>query len=57
MRVEDALRKIRLLRKVIPENGAFDAEAETATRLAQTLLENIPSGAKTFDPSRPHLPK
>lgn len=39
MRVEDALRKIRLLRKVIPENGAFEAEAETATRLAQTLLE------------------
>ena len=30
MRVEDALRQIRLLRKVIPENGAFDAEAETA---------------------------
>ena len=38
MRVEDVLRKIRLLRKVIPENGAFEAEAETATRLAQTLL-------------------
>jgi hypothetical protein len=39
MRVEDALRKIQLLRRLIPANGASEAEAETATRLAQTLLE------------------
>jgi hypothetical protein len=39
MRVEDALRKIRLLRRLIPANGASEAEAETATRLAQTLME------------------
>jgi Protein of unknown function (DUF2786) len=39
MKVEDALRRIRLLRRVIPANGAFEAEAETATRLAQVLME------------------
>ena len=55
MRVEDALRKIRLLRKVIPENGAFEAEAETATRLAHTLMERHSIRAKTFDPSRLRL--
>ena len=39
MRVEDALRKIRLLRRISPENGASKFEAETATRLAQALME------------------
>jgi hypothetical protein len=32
MRVEDALRKIRLLQRLVPENGASIAEAETASR-------------------------
>ena len=35
MRVEDALRKIRLLRRLSPENGASKLEAETATRLTE----------------------
>jgi hypothetical protein len=44
MRVEDALRKIRLLRRVIPENGASEFEAETATRLVQALMERYSIG-------------
>ena len=39
MRVEDALRKIRLLRRLVPENGASKFEAETASRLVQALME------------------
>lgn len=39
MKVEDALRKIRFLRRVIPENGASEFEAENAALLAQTLME------------------
>jgi hypothetical protein len=39
MRVEDALRKIRLLRRLIPENGASEFEAETASRLVHALME------------------
>lgn len=39
MRFEDALRKIGLLRRLIPANGASEAEAEVASRLAQTLME------------------
>jgi len=39
MKIEDALRKIRLLRQVTPERGASDFEAETATRLVRPLTE------------------
>lgn len=39
MKVEDALRKVRLLRRVRPENGASVPEAENAARLAQALIE------------------
>jgi hypothetical protein len=39
MRAEDALRKIGLLRKVKLENGALEAEAENAARLAKALME------------------
>jgi hypothetical protein len=44
MRVEDALRKIRLLRRLVPENGASEFEAETATRLVQALMERYSIG-------------
>jgi hypothetical protein len=44
MRVEDALRKIRLLRRLIPENGASEFEAETASRLVQALMERYSIG-------------
>jgi hypothetical protein len=39
MKIEDALRKIRLLRRIILENGASGFEAETAARLVQALME------------------
>lgn len=41
MKIEDALRKIRLLRQVKPENGASDAEAENAAMLVRTLMERF----------------
>jgi hypothetical protein len=44
MRVEDALRKIRLLRRIIPENGAFKFETETANRLVHALMERYSIG-------------
>jgi hypothetical protein len=52
MTVEDALRKIALLRRVRTDNGAVPAEAETAYRLQKVLMEryalkpqDIPDGA------------
>ena len=39
MRAEDALRKIGLLRRMRPENGASAAEADNAARLAKALME------------------
>jgi hypothetical protein len=50
MRVEDALRKIRLLQRVIPESGATDFEAETATRLVQALMERYSLGKEDIHP-------
>ena len=44
MRVEDALRKIRLLRRIVPENGASEFEADTANRLVQSLMERYSIG-------------
>ena len=39
MTVEDALRKIALLRRISTDNGAVAAEAETAHRLQKALME------------------
>ena len=50
MRVEDALRKIRLLRQVNPENGAYKSEAETAARLVQALMERYSIGKQDVQP-------
>lgn len=50
MRVEDALRKIRLLRRFIPENGATEPEAETAAHLAQALMERYCVGKEDVQP-------
>jgi hypothetical protein len=44
MRFEDALRKIRLLRRFVPDNGASEAEAETASRLVHALMERYSIG-------------
>jgi hypothetical protein len=41
MKFEDALRKIRLLRQVKPENGSSDAEAESAASLVRTLMDRF----------------
>lgn len=41
MKYEDALRKIRLLRQVKPENGSSEAEAESAAALVRTLMERF----------------
>ena len=52
MTVEDALRKIALLRKISTDNGAVAAEVETAYRLQKALMkryaikpQDIPDGA------------
>jgi hypothetical protein len=39
MKVEDALRKVRLLLRVSRENGASDGEIRNAKSLAQTLMD------------------
>jgi hypothetical protein len=44
MRLEDALRKIRLLRNLVAERGATEFEAENASRLVQTLMERYSIG-------------
>jgi hypothetical protein len=41
MNYDDALRKIRLLRQVRPENGACEAEAENAANLVQSLMDRF----------------
>jgi hypothetical protein len=50
MRIEDALRKIRLLRRVVPENGAFESEANTAAHLVQTMMERYSIGKEDIRP-------
>jgi hypothetical protein len=50
MKVEDALRKIRLLRRFVPENGASEAEAETASCLVRTLMERYSIGIADLSP-------
>lgn len=39
MKIEDAIRKVRLLLKVSRDNGASDGEVSNAAHLAQTLIE------------------
>ena len=39
LKIEDALRKIRLLRQVKAENGASDAEADNAAQIMRSLME------------------
>jgi hypothetical protein len=41
MKIEDALRKIRLLRLVYADNGASDAEAENASNLVRRLMDRF----------------
>ena len=41
MKFEDALRKIRLLRQIKPENGSSDSESENAAALVRTLMQRF----------------
>ena len=41
MTIDDALRKIRLLGRITLQHGASKAEAETASKLAQALMERF----------------
>jgi len=41
MRLEQAQRKIQLLSRITPENGALLAEAQTAAKLARALMERF----------------
>lgn len=41
MKFEDALRKIRLLQQVKPENGSSEAESENAAALVRTLMDRF----------------
>jgi uncharacterized protein DUF2786 len=50
MRFEDALRKIRHLRRLVPENGASEAEAQTAERLVRSLMERYSIGREDLRP-------
>src|SRR5258708_21963298 len=59
MTVEDALRKIALLRRVSTDKGALAAERETAYRLQKMLMEryaikgqDVPDGPTTTRPFR-----
>jgi hypothetical protein len=45
MTLEDALRKVKLLRAVRPENGAYQAEAETAAAIVERLASRFAIGA------------
>jgi hypothetical protein len=53
MKIEDALRKVRLLRRVNRENGASKGEVENATHLAQVLMERyaLPPGDVVPEPA------
>src|SRR5579863_8382941 len=41
MKIEDAMRKIRLLRRVNAQNGSSAAEAENAAALIRTLMDRF----------------
>src|SRR5579864_2117621 len=51
MRIEDALRKIRLLRQVKAANGSSEAEAENATALIRTLMDRFAVKSDEVRPS------
>jgi hypothetical protein len=53
MTVEDALRKIALLRKISTDNGAVAAEAENAHRLQKILMERYAINASDIPEPSP----
>lgn len=56
MTAQDALRKIRLLRRLNPESGAFETEADNAARLSRLLMERYAVGkTEETQPSAPRF--
>ena len=53
MKVEDALRKIALLRKISTDKGAMAAERETAHRLEKVLMERYAIHAREIPDAAP----
>src|SRR5579863_2843746 len=53
MKLEDALRKIQLLRRVTRENGFSDGETENAERLSALLSRNFSLRPEDVRPARP----
>jgi hypothetical protein len=51
MKIEDALRKIRLLRRVTPDNGSSNAEAENAAAIVRSLMERFVVKSEDTRPS------
>ncbi|MGH7933774.1 MAG: DUF2786 domain-containing protein [Candidatus Binataceae bacterium] len=53
MKIEDALRKIQLLRRVKPEAGASQAEAENAANLERALMNRFSLAPQNVRLARP----
>jgi Protein of unknown function (DUF2786) len=51
MKLEDALRKIQLLRQVKAEHGASEAEAENAAAIVRTLMDRFAVKSEEARPS------
>ena len=51
MKIEDALRKIRLLRQVRAENGSSNSEAENAAQITRSLMERYAVKSEEVRPS------
>ncbi len=55
MKIEDALRKIRLLRRVTPDNGCSEAEAENAAAIMRSLMDRFVVRSEEPRPSNPSI--
>ena len=53
MKVDDALRKIRLMRRITLENGCTTSETENAMRLTQALMSRFSVDAADVRPTPP----
>lgn len=53
MKIEDALRKLELLRRVTPENGFSQGETENAVRLANSISRQHAIRPEDLRPVRP----
>jgi hypothetical protein len=51
MKLEDALRKIRLLKQVKAENGSSESEAENAAQIIRTLMDRFAVKSEEARPS------